>query len=175
MPDVQLTNELSPRDMMRSHCPMCEAKMEVLHVVPGRPGFEHRTLRCTTCGTIYEAQASADPINSEATGWLHIGLNPVSGPWAVRPVATQPLASRHPPCAARDDQSPAQLAKANRLRLARAEGERALQEAEARAVAVRANMERLRALRLAQEAQAVRTEIAAQNQATKPKPKKRSR
>ena len=68
-----------------------------------------------------------------------------------------------------------QLAKANRLRLVGSQADKVLEEAEARASAVRANMERLWALRLAQEAQAVPTEIAKQNQATKPKPKKRPR
>ncbi|WGD50038.1 hypothetical protein QA641_31005 [Bradyrhizobium sp. CB1650] len=50
--------------------------MELLHVIPGRPGFEHRTLRCTNCGVIYEAQAPADPIDSEVLGWFHSGLKP---------------------------------------------------------------------------------------------------
>ena len=62
-----------------------------------------------------------------------------------------------------------QLAKANRLRLAGV-SEKVLEEAEAKTAAVRANMERLRALRLAQEAQAVRPEAAKQQSA---KPKKR--
>ena len=52
MPDAQLTNKLSPRETLRPHCPMCEAKMEVLRVVAGRPGFENRTLKCTKCRTI---------------------------------------------------------------------------------------------------------------------------
>ena len=36
---------------------MCEARMDVLRVVAGRVGFEHRTLRCTKCSLICEAQA----------------------------------------------------------------------------------------------------------------------
>jgi hypothetical protein len=61
-----------------------------------------------------------------------------------------------------------ELAKANRLRLTAPQGDKMIEEAAAKVTAVRANMERLRALRLAQEAQAVRPEVAKQ-QATKPK------
>jgi predicted Zn finger-like uncharacterized protein len=57
MPDAQLANKLSPHELVQPRCPMCEAHMEVLRIVPGRAGFEHRTVRCTRCGTIYEAQA----------------------------------------------------------------------------------------------------------------------
>jgi tRNA(Ile2) C34 agmatinyltransferase TiaS len=76
MPDAQLTNKLSPRETVRPRCPMCEASMDVLRIVPGRPGLEHRTLRCTKCGTIFEAQTPADPIDANALGWLHSGLYP---------------------------------------------------------------------------------------------------
>ena len=76
MSDTQLTNKLSPRDTVRFRCPMCHAGMKVLHVVPGRPGFEHWTLRCTECGVVHEAQAAADPINPEVLGWLGGELNP---------------------------------------------------------------------------------------------------
>jgi tRNA(Ile2) C34 agmatinyltransferase TiaS len=76
MPDAQLTNKLSPRQIVRPRCPACEAAMETLHVAPGRPGFEHWTLRCTKCGVIYEAQAPVDPIDSEAVGWLGSELKP---------------------------------------------------------------------------------------------------
>jgi hypothetical protein len=69
VPDAQLTNTLSPRQAVRPRCLACEARMDILRAVPGRPGFEHRTLRCTKCGLIYEAQAPVDPIDSP--GWLH--------------------------------------------------------------------------------------------------------
>jgi hypothetical protein len=48
-----------------------------------------------------------------------------------------------------------------------------MQEEEKKAIAVRQNMARLRELRLAKEAQEVRTEIATGNQPAKAKPKKR--
>jgi hypothetical protein len=49
--------------------------------------------------------------------------------------------------------SPAHLARLEKRKIASEEGAQALAEQEARAVAVRQNMERLRALRLAKEAQ----------------------
>ena len=56
--------------------------------------------------------------------------------------------------------SPEQAARLERQRLAAEDGAKALQEVAERSVAVRENMARLRALRLAKEAEAVRTEIA---------------
>ena len=61
-----------------------------------------------------------------------------------------------------------------RQRLAAEEGAKALEEIAKRAADVRANMARLRELRLAKEAQEIRIEISAANQ-PKPKPKKRFR
>jgi hypothetical protein len=45
-------------------------------MVSGRSGFEHWTLRCTACGHIHEAQVQADPMMSDAQGWLHSELTP---------------------------------------------------------------------------------------------------
>jgi hypothetical protein len=61
------------------------------------------------------------------------------------------------------DQSPAQIARANRMRLAAEEGARAMEDATKEAIAVRKNMARLRELRLAKEAAAIQAEIAAGN------------
>jgi len=55
--------------------------------------------------------------------------------------------------------SPESIARANRQRLALEEGARAMADVEQRAVAVRKNMERLRALRQAREAEAVNTDV----------------
>jgi hypothetical protein len=57
-----------------------------------------------------------------------------------------------------------------RKRLAAEEGAKALEEVAKKAVDVRADMARLRALRLAKEAQEVRTEISTSNQTNKTKP-----
>jgi hypothetical protein len=56
--------------------------------------------------------------------------------------------------------SPATSARANRQRLAQEEGARAMADVEQRASAVRKNMERLRALRQAREAQGTGVEPA---------------
>jgi hypothetical protein len=72
------------------------------------------------------------------------------------------------------DQSPSQLARANRLRLAAEEGARAMEEATKEAIAVRKNMARLRELRLAKEAATTREQIAA-GKGPKANPRKRSK
>ena len=73
MSDAPLSNKLSACETQR-HCPMCRAHMEVLRVVSGRLGFEHRTMRCTKCGLVHEAQAAADPINSESARSTKLAL-----------------------------------------------------------------------------------------------------
>jgi hypothetical protein len=74
------------------------------------------------------------------------------------------------------DPSPESIARANRQRLAFEEGIRAMADVEREATAVRKNMERLRVLRgakQAEEAEAVKTELISGNAATKTKRKKR--
>jgi hypothetical protein len=72
-----------------------------------------------------------------------------------------------------DPNSAEQLARANRLRLAREHYKRTMEEEANKATAVRENMARLRELRLAKEAQEVGTEIAGADHPAKSKPKKR--
>ena len=72
------------------------------------------------------------------------------------------------------DQSAAQLARASRMRLAAEDGARAMEEATKDAIAVRKNMARLRELRLAKEASAIKAQIAAGNDPNA-KTKKRSK
>jgi predicted YcjX-like family ATPase len=57
------------------------------------------------------------------------------------------------------DPTPESIARANRQRLAHEEGLRAMADVEREAVAVRKNMERLRALREAREAEAQLTTV----------------
>jgi len=71
------------------------------------------------------------------------------------------------------DPSPESIARANRQRLAFEEGVRAMADVEREAVAVRKNMERLRVLREAKEAEKAQTEATSGNAAAKPKRKKR--
>jgi hypothetical protein len=70
---------------------------------------------------------------------------------------------------------PPQGARENRQRLAPLERPAILEEIDKKAANVRINMARLRELRLAKEAQEVRTEILSANQPAKPKPRKRFR
>jgi hypothetical protein len=56
--------------------------------------------------------------------------------------------------------SPESIARANRQRSAAEEAARAMADVEQRAIAVRKNMERLRALREASEAEGARTHVA---------------
>ena len=56
--------------------------------------------------------------------------------------------------------SPESIARANRQRLGAEEGARAMADVEQKAVAVRKNMERLRALREAREAEGAETHVA---------------
>jgi guanyl-specific ribonuclease Sa len=65
------------------------------------------------------------------------------------------------------------FAKAEKLRVAKTESARAMEDAEKNAIAVRKNMARLRELRLAKEAQAIREQISNGGSASKPKSKKR--
>jgi transcription elongation factor Elf1 len=77
MSDLQSSPpELPPRATQRPRCPRCQARMTVQHAIASRPGFEQRTLRCTKCGTIHEAQVHIDPMKSDAQGWLHGELAP---------------------------------------------------------------------------------------------------
>jgi hypothetical protein len=65
------------------------------------------------------------------------------------------------------------VARLNRQRLAAEDAARAMEEVKRKAVDVRANMARLRELRLAKEAQEIRAEISTGNRPAKRNPKGR--
>lgn len=69
--------------------------------------------------------------------------------------------------------SPESIARANRQRLAQEEGQRAMADVERDAVAVRKNMERLRALRRAKEAEEAAHAAANPEPEAPPKPAKK--
>lgn len=69
MTDIR-TSTLTLRAIARPRCPQCNARTLLQRSTAGRPGFEHWTLRCTKCGHIHEAQVAADPMTSDANGWL---------------------------------------------------------------------------------------------------------
>ena len=85
------------------------------------------------------------------------------------------MTNRSEPRSAPPPPSSEQLARTNRLRLAVGERAEVLEEAARKTIAIRENMARLRELRLAKEAEAVRTEISTGNRPAKSKPKKRFR
>ena len=67
------------------------------------------------------------------------------------------------------------VARLERQRLAAEDGAKALEEVAKKAADLRTNMARLRELRLAKEAQEVRTETSAGDQLARAKPQKRFR
>lgn len=71
-----------------------------------------------------------------------------------------------------DGQAADPFAKAEKLRIARTDRARAMEDAEKDAIAVRKNMARLRELRLEKEAQTIREQIS-NSSTSKAKPKKR--
>jgi hypothetical protein len=71
------------------------------------------------------------------------------------------------------DPSPESLARAHRQRIAAEDGARAIADVERQAIAIRKNMDRLRALREAKEADAARELAENPPEAAKPKTAKR--
>jgi RNase P subunit RPR2 len=61
---------LKPRAVARPRCPRCQAPSLVQRATAGRSGFEHWSLKCSSCGHIHEAQVHVDPMTSEAAGWV---------------------------------------------------------------------------------------------------------
>ena len=63
----------------RPHCPKCRARPTIQNVIQIRSGFDYLTLRCTSCGLVYDAQVTqvpSDPLQSEARGWINSKLMP---------------------------------------------------------------------------------------------------
>jgi hypothetical protein len=44
-----------------ARCPRCRSRPTVQSVVALRPGVEYLTLRCASCGLVYDAQVPSDP------------------------------------------------------------------------------------------------------------------
>jgi len=42
-----------PSTQVTAVCPLCNAELTVLRIIPGRAGIEYWTLRCTRCGGIH--------------------------------------------------------------------------------------------------------------------------
>ena len=59
----------STASLGRQRCPKCRAVAAVQNVVPIRAGFEYLTLRCISCGLVFDAQIHTDPPKSGALVW----------------------------------------------------------------------------------------------------------
>jgi transcription elongation factor Elf1 len=55
-------------------CPRCRARSAVQSAVELRPGVQYLTLRCISCGLVFDAQATPDTSPSGAE--LNIGPKP---------------------------------------------------------------------------------------------------
>ena len=66
---------LPQRRTTRHRCLVCQSPMEVQRIAAARAGFE-LTLHCISCGRIDQMQVSADPLVSEALGWIRGELRP---------------------------------------------------------------------------------------------------
>ncbi len=67
---------LPQRRTMWRRCLVCQVPMEVQRIAAARAGFEHWTLRCTSCGRIDQMQVDTDPLDSGALGWIEGELRP---------------------------------------------------------------------------------------------------
>ena len=65
----------STASLGRQRCPKCRALATVQNVVPIRAGFEYLTLRCTSCGLVFDAQIHTDPPKSDASVWVDTELS----------------------------------------------------------------------------------------------------
>jgi transposase-like protein len=73
----ELPNPIVPqRRTIRCRCLVCQSPMEVQRIAAARVGFEHWTLRCTSCGRVDQMQVNTDPLESEALGWIEGELRP---------------------------------------------------------------------------------------------------
>lgn len=43
-----------PSGTVLPDCPLCRTRLTVQRIIPGRLGFEHWTLLCTSCGHIHQ-------------------------------------------------------------------------------------------------------------------------
>src|SRR6516162_703381 len=148
-------------------CPNCEAQYKVVRV-ESPPSQRDRQLLCLSCG---------GPLhNRDGRFALKYFRTDGSGSKVPKWPPTKTAVKRTKERGMRDlDESSRQTASSNRERLAPHERPAILEEEAKRAADVRTNMARLRELRLAKEAQEVRTDISAGNQPAKAKPKKRFR
>ena len=45
----------------RLRCPRCQSRPAVQNAIELRPGVQYLTLRCISCGLVYDSQVPSDP------------------------------------------------------------------------------------------------------------------
>jgi hypothetical protein len=60
----------------RPRCPDCQARMITSAVSDGPEGPEQRVFRCVKCGHTKITTLAADPLRSDAVGWINSELRP---------------------------------------------------------------------------------------------------
>ena len=65
------TNEIEGR-----RCARCEAELVLVRITPARLGFNSQAFECVRCGHVEKVLIAADPIQSDALGWLLGKLGP---------------------------------------------------------------------------------------------------
>jgi hypothetical protein len=65
-------NSTASGAMALPDCPLCGTRLVVQHIIPGRLGLEHWTLRCTKCGHIHQdaIDTSSPPHNRSGSPTL---------------------------------------------------------------------------------------------------------
>lgn len=60
----------------RPRCPNCRTRMSLARIAPGPSTYDLRTFECPKCNCVHKAFVAADPMKSDATGWLVGDLKP---------------------------------------------------------------------------------------------------
>ena len=66
-----------PRVLPSSRCIRCQGPAMVQRLTPARTGYEHWTLRCTSCGHIHQMQVVSSRSQSETLDWFDNDLQPL--------------------------------------------------------------------------------------------------
>ncbi len=67
-----------PTDQIGSRrCARCEAQMVLVWTTPAQLGFNSQAFECVHCGHLENALIAADPVQSNALGWLFGELRPL--------------------------------------------------------------------------------------------------
>ena len=68
--------ENSNNEIEGRRCARCEAELVLVRITPARLGFNSQAFECVRCGHLEKVLIAADPIQSDALGWLLGKLGP---------------------------------------------------------------------------------------------------